>query len=215
VKLARPVLPASARVVRGDGAHEYFVAGKLRARLHLHDDGAPAWLAQWDSEGRMHGAQRYFHENGRLQYEALYEHGLQTGAQRQWTERGRLLCETHFDAGTGRDVWFGSGATYPSELREFVRGKLHGVETWWSSPTRIHIERRWFENELHGIEREWDGSALERDYPRFHLHGRRVTRAKYERAAISDPTLVPYRAVDDRPRRTFPIPPHGLAKFRG
>jgi hypothetical protein len=208
-----PAVARRARVVRGERAHDYLVAGKLRARVHLHDNGRPAWLAQWDRDGRMHGVQRYFHKNGRLQYEAHYEHGVQVGAQREWTERGRLLCETRFDAGTGRDVWYG-GAPHPTELREFVRGKLHGRETWWSTPTRVHAERFWFESELHGIEREWTGSALDRGYPRFFLHGKRVTRTTYERAAINDPTLVPYRVSDDRPRRVFPIPPHGLVESR-
>lgn len=211
--LARPDIAHAARVVRSARQHEYFVRGRLRARVHLHEGGAPAWLAQWDGKGRMHGAQRYFHENGRLQYEAHYEHGLQVGAQREWTARGRLLCETHFDAGTGRDVWFGSAA-HPTELREFVHGKLHGREQWWSTSTRVHAERFWFADQLHGIEREWTGTQLDAGYPRFFIHGRRVTRAVYERAAISDPTLWRYAEGDDRPRRVFPIPPHGLVEGR-
>jgi hypothetical protein len=210
--LARPTLPRTARVKVGEDQLEYRLGGRLRARVHLHDSGAPAWLAQWDSSGKMHGVQRYFHENGRLQYEAHYEHGLQVGAQREWNTRGRLLCETHFVDGTGRDVWFG-GAEHPTELREFVRGKLHGREQWWSRPTRVHTERFWYEDELHGVEREWRGNELDLGFPRFHIHGERVTRANYERAAISDPTLPPYRSIDDRPRRTLVIPPHGLVKW--
>lgn len=195
-------------------ATRYVLRGKLVAAVCWHDSGQPAWVWHYDADGMKHGLERYYFEDGRVQWETRHVHGLQHGPQRQWDARGRLICETHFVRGTGRDLWWGNdGGSFLSELRELVDGQRHGVEQWWSSPRRVHEESWFFAGLPHGVQRQWgDGHRLRRGFPVFYIHGRRVTRSQYDRAAISDPTLRPYVAAEDRPTRRCPVPPGGVVR---
>ncbi len=189
---------------------EYVLGRRIVARVVHHPNGEPEWIRRFDSGGQKHGVEQVHFPDGRLRREAHWKHGLQIGLQRQWDQRGRLLCATEFAGGTGRDLWWDGDRL--AELREFVNGKRHGVEQYWSSDGQLQSEFYFHEGLEHGPFRQWIGQKLESGYPRFFIRGGRVSRTAYSRAAISDPTLRPYIAAEDRPKRTLPIPPRGLAR---
>ena len=193
------------------GATRYLVDGRAVACVIWHDNGHPDWWWQLDAEGRRHGLERYCHEDGITKWETRHVHGLQHGRQREWDRDGRLVCETRFVRGTGRDLWWGSGR-WLSELREYVDGQLHGLEQWWDSARTVYRETRWFRGLEHGIRREWEVDRLRAGFPQFFVNGARVSRAVYARTAISDPTLPPIVAAEDRRTRRPQMPPRGLAE---
>lgn len=187
----------------------YLVDGRIVARVTHHDNGHPRLLCHLDEEGRKHGLERYFFEDGSIQWETRHVHGLQHGLQRDWDRDGKLLCATRFVRGTGRDLWWGGG-DHLAELREYVDGQLHGIEQWWLSPKILWQETWYFRSQEHGISREWDDRRLAAGFPRFFVYGSRVSRAVYQEHAISDPTLPPYIEAEDRPNRRPRCPPRGL-----
>lgn len=189
----------------GEGGHgfDYRLGERLVARVYYHPTGAIDWETHYDEVGRLHGVERQQHESGRRRYRARWVHGRQHGLQQQWDEAGELLGETRFVDGTGVDLWFACGGL--AEQREYVGGKRHGVERWWSGPREVWRECRWRAGREHGIEREWnDHGRLRRGFPRYWVDGERVTRRRYARARASDPTLPAIDPRDDRPRRTPP-----------
>lgn len=182
---------------------EYRVGERVAARVYWHDSGAIEWEVHFDEQGKMHGREREEHPDGRRKYEARWIHGLQHGLQRQWDERGRLLGQTRFVRGTGVDLWWDRGRL--TEQREYADGLLHGVERLWETRTRVFHEKRYFRGLEHGIWREWnDRGGFARGYPQYWIHGEKVTKRAYLRAAEKDPTLPEYDEKDDRPRRPFP-----------
>ena len=189
---------------------EYVAGRRIVARVVHHPNGEPEWIRRFDTGGLKHGVEQYHFADGRLRKEAHWRHGLQVGLQQQWDQRGRLLCATEFAAGTGRDLWWDGDRL--AELREFVNGKRHGVEQYWVTDTRVLSEFYFYEGLEHGPLRQWSGQKLESGYPRFFIRGRRVSRAAYGRAAISDPTLRPYVPAEDHPKRILAIPPRGIAR---
>lgn len=202
-------IPAHATVEHSDGATRYLVDGQPVARVIWHDNGHPAWFWHLDAEGRHHGLERELFEDGTVQWETRHVHGLQHGLAREWDCDGQLICATRFVRGTGRDLWWG-GRNHLAELREYVDGQRHGLEQWWDSPRTVFREERYYQGLEHGISREWTGQDLDPGFPRFHLHGRRVSRAVYLETAISDPTVPPYLPADDRRVRRCHVPPRGL-----
>jgi hypothetical protein len=160
-------------------------------------DRANGWTRDWDDEGR-------------LSFEAFRIDNAEHGVCRQWSE-GRLIGWYVMDHGTGLDLWREADGSLAEE-RHLKGGGLHGFVRWWSyqSNTTIFWEEHFHENVEHGIERKWlRGDWLSRGYPRYYVHGQRVTKRQYLSAAKKDPTLPPFREEDNRPER--PLPPEYFA----
>lgn len=189
------------RMDRGDsGGFEYFLKGRVVARVYFHATGAIDWEMHFDETGRMHGLERHEFENGATKYQARWVHGLQHGLQKQWNENGQLLVATRFHRGTGVDLWFDCDRL--SEERTFVAGRRHGVERWWATAETVWHESYYSEGLKHGIEREWTAKGrLIRGFPRYFLRGEQVTKRQYEKGRLLDPTLLGNRAADNLPNR--------------
>jgi hypothetical protein len=182
------------------GAWAYFYVRRRRvAWVHWDPKGRISWERYFDAAGREHGPEIYRHDNGRISYRVDWRHGQRHGKAQQFDERGKLIVESKFRAGSGLDIWCDVGGV--SEVREYKKGELHGIEQWWESPKRVYIEGGWASGKKHGIWREWDGGKLEPTSPHFFVRGREVTREKYSRAREKDPSLPAYRAADDKATR--------------
>ena len=82
----------------------------------------------------------------------------------------------------------------------------HGFE-WWINEDQLSVneERHWRDGQKHGIERDWTlKGGLRRGYPKYFVAGQQVPRRQYIKAVASDPSLPPFRKVENRPRRIFP-----------
>ena len=126
---------------------------------------------------------------------------------KQLTIWGPLSRHT-MDEGTGIDLWRGQradGSPYLAEVHYIKKGRPHGFEWWINENQRtVHWERLWREGLPHGIERQWTSHRLDRGYPRFHLRGKRVSKAEYVKACAKDKSLPAYHHEDDSQERIFP-----------
>ena len=188
------------------------IPAAARARLvERHTSGAPARVEyvlrgavvghrDFDADGRLmldcalrkgepHGTTYRLGLAGTLLSATPYRNGLEHGVARQWSDDGRLIGSYRMRSGTGVDLWWQQTWTNPrrrylAEVHFQVRGRPHGYE-WWLNDDQVsvHQERHWWNGELHGIEREWNAKGqLRRGFPRFYVHGARVTRRVYTRA---------------------------------
>jgi hypothetical protein len=187
---------------------EYRVGGAIVGVRRFHDTGEP------ESEhglrnGQYHGVDYRWDSPGQLVSAIPYANGVGHGTAKQWGDDGRLIGTYRLVRGTGIDLWRQQredGSIYLAEVFQWRDGKGHGFE-WWinEDQTSVYIERHWQAWFLHGIEREWNAQGrLARGFPKYHVNGERVTKRQYLRACRSDPTLPPFRKVDNRPRRVFP-----------
>ncbi len=65
---------------------EYYANGQLMAKLAL------------DSFGQYQGPSKYYHQNGFVESEGDYEHGLKKGAWKNYSGEGKLISTSEYDA---------------------------------------------------------------------------------------------------------------------
>jgi hypothetical protein len=159
-----------------------------------------------DTEGRKHGRerQRDFEGGDSLEFETNYVHGLEHGIAKQYYD-GRLVGTYRMDLGTGVDLWRDRNSRLQEE-RHVRDGALHGFERWWNGDDRTLWKEGHYRGGVeHGIFRDWnDKGRLRRGYPQYYVHGQRVVKRQYLKAAASDQTLPRYREEDNRPERQLP-----------
>jgi hypothetical protein len=116
--------------------------------------------------GRMHGRARTWHRNGQMAAEFSYWNGKLHGVNRQWDEYGRLLGIFRMNQGTGTQrSWHDNGQ--PKFEMGLLNGKFHG---------RLRI---WLQ----------DGTLVKET---FHIHGPKVSRGAYLKAARRNPDWPQY-----------------------
>jgi antitoxin component YwqK of YwqJK toxin-antitoxin module len=159
-------------------------------------------------DGQKHGV-AYRWDDGQLISAEPYWEGKPHGTGMQWDEDGRLLGTYTLVHGMGLDIWRAvreDGSIYVSEVHSMRDGVPHGFE-WWLDEDQASVwdEKHWHLGELHGIERRWnDSGRLRRGWPQYWIHGTKVTKRQYLRAAAKDDTLPPFREEDQLPQRSFP-----------
>jgi len=160
-------------------------------------------------DGLLHGVVYRCDDPGKVTSAEPWSNGLPHGTARQYSRDGSLLGTYRMKRGTGLDLWWNDidpRAPRLSEARYLVDGKWHGFE-WWllDNQKGVREERHFADGQLHGIEREWNGSGrLRRGFPRYWVRGERVTKRQYVQACAADPALPRFRVADNHPRRTFP-----------
>jgi hypothetical protein len=155
-------------------------------------------------DGVQHGTERHWGSDGHLEFETSYVNGLEHGLARQWCQ-GRLVGSYHLEHGTGVDLWRDCTATLLEE-RHYQQGRRHGFERLWTGDdATVWEEGHYWHDDPHGIFRAWSAlGRLRRGYPQYRLHGRRVTKRQYLKAAASDLSLPSFREADNAPQRPLP-----------
>jgi antitoxin component YwqK of YwqJK toxin-antitoxin module len=194
---------------------EYVLHGEIVGNRWFCEDGTEG-TENPNRNGLMHGNMQYFKvfPDGKMKtrFTEPYRNGLGHGAAKQYSEDGKLIGTFTMKHGTGWDLWrtnkdFGCSPTYVlSEARYLQAGKWHGFEWWLEEDQKsVHQEAHFWENLQHGIRREWNGEGrLRRGFPQYWVNNERVTKRQYVRACAKDPSLPPFRAIDNLPQRIFP-----------
>lgn len=185
---------------------EYLVEGEVVGIRQFHPAGEPQDEYALRN-GVWHGIQYRWDVPGKLLSATPYVDGVEHGTARQWADDGTLIGTYTMRHGTGLDLWWqeSDGAIYLAEARYLKDGRPHGCE-WWINEDQQTVSREshFWEGELHGIERQWNHRGrLRRGFPRYYIHGQRVTRTQYIRARAADATLPPFARDDNDPRRVF------------
>jgi hypothetical protein len=168
-------------------------AGVLEMEFRLKDE-------------RMHGLFRTWYDNGQLQHISHYIEGKEHGEAKQYDENGNQIGSYMMDHGTGVDLWYHNHDGSLAEERGYLDGNRHGYERWWNDDNETVSDEGHFLNDIeHGIFRSWNRHhKLSRGYPRYFVHGKRVTKREYVRACRTDPTLPSFIAEDNQPFRPLP-----------
>jgi hypothetical protein len=216
----RSSIPSSAveRVVstyHREGGGVYYseaecLIGDVVVGLRFYDQDGALVIERPLRNGTVHGMVFHWSEGGdSLESVEPFRNGLPHGTARQWDYDGTLLGTYTLHNGTGWDLWrlpgFGE-LPYLSEAHSMKDGQPHGNEWWLNEDQKsVYIERHWYEGVQHGIERQWNHHGrLRRGYPKYFIRGMQVNKRSYLKACRSDPSLPPFRDVDNRPARTFP-----------
>lgn len=91
-----------------------------------------------------------------------------------------------------------------SEVRELADNQPHGFVRWGDS-RKPASEEHFFRGKRHRIFREWEPDGrLRNGFPKFYVHDKLVTPARYKAAQAKDDFLPPYSERDDVNRRPLP-----------
>ena len=78
-----------------------------------YPSGKPQYRVEFDAEGRKHGKETWWYENGGEMYEAENEHGLRHGPYQAWYQDGKPWYQGMDAHGRAQDTliyWFPNGA---------------------------------------------------------------------------------------------------------
>lgn len=194
-----------------DGGREralYRVGGKDVGFRYWNPSGGLVWEVGL-KDGVYHGSFRTWYDTGQVEQESTYIEGKEHGETKQYDAHGIQIGSYVMDHGTGLDLWFCPRGVL-SEEREFLNGKRHGYERWWSferlnENQMVGQESHFWHGVEHGILRRWNQyGKLCRGYPQYFVNGKRVKKRQYLLACRNDPTLPPFVADDNLPNRQLP-----------
>jgi antitoxin component YwqK of YwqJK toxin-antitoxin module len=184
-------------------------------------DGQVVGQRAYDSDGRliietpMKNGKKHGHEyiwdlfSGNLESVEPYVDGKMHGLAKQYGGNGKVIGNYRFVHGTGYDIWRyerEDGSIGISEIFTVKDGALDGYEWWPKADQRsVWHERHWQKGIYHGIERMWNEKGrLKREYPKYWVHVKAVSKRVYLKAADKDKTLPKFKESENRPRRKFP-----------
>lgn len=174
-------------------------------------------LEMLDTLGLKHGLSVEFsgvsHLDNPASYFMTWWHGVPDGPVVCLDAAGRPLVVSIMVAGTGLDLFAGSGSdSKPSEpsisavweYEEWLDGAPHGLARLHGLTRPMHEFWR-LHHRFAGVERRWDGGgALLPGYPVFWVDGDVVSLDAYRAACEANGALRPYIAEEDRAVREVP-----------
>lgn len=142
-------------------------------------------------EGKEHGLQRTWHQNGLSKSESPYKDGQRHGTFKQWDEKGKLLGSFVMKEGTGTfQDWYPNGQT--DHLKPYKNGKYHGELRTYFDTGKLFQVITYKNGETHGVSYVWTRAGeLEAGYPKCYLRDKGVSKEKYLKAAETDKSLPP------------------------
>lgn len=127
-----------------------------------HPGGTPRYHVEVDREGRKHGRERWWHENGQLQSEARWVQGRRDGVYRAWYPDGTPWYAGRDSLGIPVDtvrVWHRNGRLQSLSLHR--GGEPGHVETWDSAGRTPAEQARLQAEEAARVEARRQSDSLE------------------------------------------------------
>lgn len=118
-----------------------------------YPNGKPKASIQY-FQGKKHGKQIKWFENGIKSYEAHYQSNKQHGKTRSWWSNGNLRSESNYDLGvaTGAQLqWYASGAKF--KRINLVDGKEEGLQQSWRENGKIYNNYEAKNGRIFGLKR--------------------------------------------------------------
>ena len=108
-------------------------------------------------DGKRHGLARWWYENGTLWKEVPFVDDKRHGLDRLWHENGTISEEIPFvdDKRHGLERWWYENGTLRAKT-PFVDDKRHGLDRWWNENGTLSEEISFVDDKRHGLERRWD-----------------------------------------------------------
>lgn len=117
-----------------------------RVREARHEAGAPHYRIEYDSLGRKHGTERWWHEDGTPKLEASWRAGVRHGAYRAWHPDGTPWYAGRDSLGVPVDTlrfWHPNGVLQSlSVFRDGAPARLETYDSLGRSPEQRLMEER-------------------------------------------------------------------------
>ena len=126
------------------------------------DGGRDLYLSQY-KDGKIHGLNVTYSEDGKKRSEANYKDGKERGLFTSWYENGQKESETNMKNGKEHGLvtgWYENGK---KEIEAHYKdGKTHGLYTVWYENGRKRSETNMKNGKEHGLVTEWDENGKKR-----------------------------------------------------
>ena len=131
-------------------------------------------------EGRSHGEEIWYFDNGNKNSLVTFQHGLRHGPHLVWYENGDLQIDVCYNNGRrdGRHSVFYEGGQKRSQA-DFVNDKLHGSYITWHEDGSKKTERV-FEDGVETKRREWKRDGTQKELRSWNANG--TAKEEYEPA---------------------------------
>ncbi len=114
------------------------------------------------ANGTINGVRRAFHRDGSLQTETPYQHGTIAGESRSFGIDGQLIRTVQFVDGQRHGESIDFWPEKPGQAQRIIpyhEGQVHGTARAFYLDGSLHWERPFESNNLHGVERHYDGDG--------------------------------------------------------
>ena len=134
------------------------------------DGGKPSLEGNFH-EGRLHGEEIWYFDNGSKNSLVTFNHGVRHGPHLVWYESGELQIDVCYSNGRrdGRHSVFYEGGQKRSQA-DFVNDKLHGSYTTWHEDGSKKTERV-FEDGEENLRREWGRDGAQKEVKNWNQDG--------------------------------------------
>jgi antitoxin component YwqK of YwqJK toxin-antitoxin module len=162
---------------------------KVGVRYYWDNDKTKIHSEELVKDGKKHGLQREWYENGQLKSESPFKDGEMNGKFKQWSPSGKLLGVSVMTAGTGTwKTWYPSGR--PEYVKPFKAGKPDGEQKIYFDTGKLQQTITYKDGEPHGISKIWDRNGnLVEGSPLYYIRGDKVAKENYEKACATDESL--------------------------
>ena len=145
--------------------------------VEMGDNGRMALEGSFH-QGRPHGEEIWFFENGNKNSLVTYQHGVRHGPHLVWFEDGQLQIDVCYSNGRrdGRHSVFYESGQKRSEA-DFANDKLHGSYITWHEDGSKKSERI-FEKGAEVKRREWKRDGEQKDLKNWNTNGSARTHEK-------------------------------------
>ena len=156
--------------------------------------------------GKKHGNELRFYDDGNLMCVEPYRHGKMHGVTKQWADDGRLLITYTLRKGVGMDLWCEDDGTLAENHYWPDEGEVGYMRFWNEDQKTIFMEDLYTRGEeFASIRRAWNHAGkLSRGFPQYFIGNKKVTKRQYLLACKTEVAMPPYRAKDDNPKRKLP-----------
>lgn len=121
-----------------------------------YPDGKPRQETLFE-DGREHGEERLWHENGERAGQSFYVQGFLEGVSMQWYDRDSLKeSQVNFSKGKKdgvETIWYPNGQE--RSVVNYHSGKRHGEAAGWYEDGNKEWMAHWRDDRLNGENREW------------------------------------------------------------
>lgn len=147
---------------------------QLNARESFYPNGDKAYYCELDSDGNEHGVEMVWEDNGLLNAETHWCHGVHHGPYIRYKfadfsrkESHYMQLRTHFDHGKKdglHEEWYSNGKL---KLRSsYSDDKLNGVYEEWHVNGQLKERKEYLSGKLNGLHQTWypDGQDKSRKH---------------------------------------------------